>query len=95
MKYSATSRLGEGVEMSKQLSQQTGWSCSSSYGLVLVICYTYILFEGLSTTKQAHNWSYKTGQFVETIVLTSQHPLQAYWLQSISPRAPHPASLVM
>ena len=25
--------------------------------------------------KQAHNWSYKTGKFVETIVLTSQHPL--------------------
>ena len=37
MKYSATSRLGEGVEMSKQLSQQTGRSCSSSYGLVLKI----------------------------------------------------------
>ena len=34
MKYSATSRLGEGVEMSKQLSQQTGRSCSSSYRLV-------------------------------------------------------------
>ena len=37
MKYSATSRLGEGVEMSKQLSQQTGQSCSSSYGLVVYI----------------------------------------------------------
>ena len=37
MKYSATSRLGEGVEMSKQLSQQTGRPCSSSYGLVLSI----------------------------------------------------------
>ena len=45
--------------------------------------------------KQAHNWSYKTGKFVETIVLTSQPPLQAYWLQSISPRAPHPTSLVI
>ena len=49
----------------------------------------------LNKVKQAHNWSYKTGQFVETIVLTSLHPLQAYWLQSISPRAPHPASLVI
>ena len=26
-------------------------------------------------TTPYHNWSYKTGQFVETIVLTSQHPL--------------------
>ena len=33
---SATSRLGEGVEMSKQLSQQTGQSYSSSYGLVYI-----------------------------------------------------------
>ena len=37
VKYSATSRLGEGVEMSKQLSQQIGRSCSSSYGLVYLV----------------------------------------------------------
>ena len=76
------------------------------YGDASLVAFLWIVFKGgvryarygqttLLQPKQAHNWSNKTGQFVETIVLTSQHPLQAYWLQSISPRAPHPASLVI
>ena len=47
MKYSATNRLVEGVEMSKHLSQQTVRSCSSSYGLVYLLFYVSRFYTSL------------------------------------------------